>query len=162
VVLATGGRRCRRAAATGSATQLAAGFGHWLRADDPALAPLVLRGDAHALAGSSHPAALTLRAAGKTRVRLEGALLWTHFGVSGPVVLNLSRHWHRAARRRATRCGLSVLPGRPSSRWSGGCSTRPRAAARAGGHRAGRRLPQAVAGAWLAGAGSTASRRWRT
>jgi len=23
-------------------------------------------------------------------------LLWTHFGASGPVVLNASRHWHRA------------------------------------------------------------------
>ena len=29
-------------------------------------------------------------------VRLTGALLWTHFGISGPVALNASRHWFRA------------------------------------------------------------------
>jgi predicted Rossmann fold flavoprotein len=28
-------------------------------------------------------------------VTIRGALLWTHFGASGPVVLNASRHWHR-------------------------------------------------------------------
>jgi predicted Rossmann fold flavoprotein len=39
-----------------------------------------------------------LRSSAGTRVRLEGALLWTHFGISGPVALNLSRHWHSAQR----------------------------------------------------------------
>ena len=33
---------------------------------------------------------------GNLSERLEGSLLWTHFGVSGPVVLNASRHWERA------------------------------------------------------------------
>jgi predicted Rossmann fold flavoprotein len=27
---------------------------------------------------------------------LTGSMLWTHFGVSGPVALNTSRHWERA------------------------------------------------------------------
>jgi predicted Rossmann fold flavoprotein len=63
----------------------------------PALAPLVLEGDRHAgLAGVSHEAALTLRVDGAIATRLEGALLWTHFGISGPVALNMSRHWLRA------------------------------------------------------------------
>jgi predicted Rossmann fold flavoprotein len=44
----------------------------------------------------AHRAALTLRVDGRATTRLEGALLWTHFGVSGPVALNMSRHWHRA------------------------------------------------------------------
>ena len=97
VVLATGGRSLPKSGSDGFGYQLAAAFGHACVATTPALAPLVLRGSAHtALAGVSHPAALTLRASGKALVRLEGALLWTHFGASGPVVLNLSRHWHRA------------------------------------------------------------------
>ena len=33
---------------------------------------------------------------GAVATRLSGALLWTHFGISGPVVLNASRHWARA------------------------------------------------------------------
>ena len=46
----------------------------------------------------SHLAALTLRD-GDTPASLAGSLLWTHFGISGPVALNLSRHWHRARLR---------------------------------------------------------------
>jgi predicted Rossmann fold flavoprotein len=33
---------------------------------------------------------------GTVAIRLTGALLWTHFGISGPVALNASRHWLRA------------------------------------------------------------------
>jgi predicted Rossmann fold flavoprotein len=28
--------------------------------------------------------------------RIEGAMLWTHFGISGPAALDMSRHWLRA------------------------------------------------------------------
>ena len=34
---------------------------------------------------------------GAVQTRLEGSLLWTHVGASGPVAMNASRHWHRAA-----------------------------------------------------------------
>jgi hypothetical protein len=122
----------------------------------PALAPLLLRGSTHAeLAGVSHPAALTLRVAGRTRVRLEGALLWTHFGMSGPVVLNLSRHWHRAAL--AGQPGdvrLSLLPDETfdslERRLIDDAGSRPRAqvATVLGGW-----VPHAVATAWLARVG---------
>ena len=33
---------------------------------------------------------------GRIAIRLTGSLLWTHFGISGPVALNASRHWLRA------------------------------------------------------------------
>jgi predicted Rossmann fold flavoprotein len=39
---------------------------------------------------------LTVRVNDKALIRLTGSLLWTHFGVSGPVALNASRHWARA------------------------------------------------------------------
>jgi predicted flavoprotein YhiN len=39
-------------------------------------------------------------------------MLWTHFGVSGPVVLNASRHWLRArVEGRQVDVLLQVLPG---------------------------------------------------
>jgi predicted Rossmann fold flavoprotein len=118
----------------------------------PALAPLILRGSMHgALTGVSHPAALTLRVAGKTLVRLEGPLLWTHFGASGPVVLNLSRHWHRATLEgRAPEVRLSVLPGDTFESLEGRlldeAGARPRAqiATVLAGW-----VPQAIAAAWL-------------
>jgi hypothetical protein len=97
VVLATGGRSLPKTGSDGFGYELARRLGHGYVETTPALAPLVLDGDRHAsLSGISHPVALTLRAHGRVQVRLEGPLLWTHFGASGPVVLNMSRHWHRA------------------------------------------------------------------
>jgi predicted Rossmann fold flavoprotein len=59
----------------------------------------------------AHPAALTLRA-GSLSKTLVGAMLWTHFGLSGPVALNASRHWLRAKlEQRAPVLMLSVCPG---------------------------------------------------
>ena len=97
VVLATGGRSLPKTGSDGFGYELAKRLGHGYVATTPALAPMVLAEPQYRrLAGVSHRAALILRTDGGVRTRLEGALLWTHFGVSGPVVLNLSRHWHRA------------------------------------------------------------------
>jgi len=97
VVLATGGRSLPKTGSDGFGYELARRLGHGYIETTPALAPLVLDDDRHAaLSGVSHPAAIVLRPSGGKRVTLEGPLLWTHFGASGPVVLNASRHWHRA------------------------------------------------------------------
>jgi hypothetical protein len=46
-------------------------------------------------------------------IRLTGPMLWTHFGVSGPVALNASRHWERARiEGKAVRVTASFYPGR--------------------------------------------------
>jgi predicted Rossmann fold flavoprotein len=101
VVLATGGRSLPKTGSDGFGYTLARELGHGYVETTPALAPLMLGDDGKAgwhmaLSGVSLPARLTLRIDGHAATVLEGALLWTHFGVSGPVVLNLSRHWHRA------------------------------------------------------------------
>src|SRR6185295_17348994 len=44
---------------------------------------------------------------------VRGSLLWTHFGVSGPAALDVSRFWHRHdVAGRPARVSLSLLPGR--------------------------------------------------
>jgi predicted Rossmann fold flavoprotein len=49
---------------------------------------------------------------GAVSVRLTGALLWTHFGVSGPVAMNASRHWLRAQlERRQVSITINLRPG---------------------------------------------------
>jgi predicted Rossmann fold flavoprotein len=64
------------------------------------------------LSGVAHQVALTVRSENEPLVRLEGAMLWTHFGVSGPVVLNASRHWLRArVEGRTAYVVLHLLPG---------------------------------------------------
>ena len=97
VVLATGGLSLPKTGSDGFGYTLACGLGHHLVDTTPALAPLVLDDEWHAsLSGVSHVARLTLKVDGRSICALDGSLLWTHFGASGPVVLNMSRHWHRA------------------------------------------------------------------
>lgn len=46
------------------------------------------------LSGTSVDAELSIKSeTGKVLVRHRGSLLFTHFGLSGPVVLDISRHW---------------------------------------------------------------------
>jgi predicted Rossmann fold flavoprotein len=113
VVIATGGRSLPKTGSDGFGYELARKLGHGYVETTPALAGLVLDGDRHArLAGVAHQVRLDLRAEGALATRLDGALLWTHFGVSGPVALNMSRHWHRARLSgAAVEVVLSVCPG---------------------------------------------------
>ena len=116
VVLATGGRSLPKSGSDGAGFEIARRLGHRIIATTPALVPLVLEageGAMHrALAGVAHDAELTLWADEKIGLRLRGSLLWTHFGISGPVTLNMSRHWLRAVLdgRRAS-LTLSFQPG---------------------------------------------------
>ena len=106
VALCTGGRSLPKTGSDGFGYELAQRFGHHCVATIPALAPLLFEGW-NTLAGVSHPAALTLRVDGRTAVSLTGPFLWTHFGASGPVALNLSRHWHRA-KEEGRQCDVSI------------------------------------------------------
>jgi len=114
VIVATGGRSLPRTGSDGSGYALVRALGHAVTETHPALVPLVLRSDFFhaALRGVSHPAELTTLANGKRIDRRSGSLLWTHFGISGPVVLDASRHWVLArARGDAVVLRMSVFPG---------------------------------------------------
>jgi predicted Rossmann fold flavoprotein len=99
VVLATGGCSLPKTGSDGGGYALARSLGHTIVPPTPALAPLVLGGSSEgrhvALSGVSLDVVLSIWIDGAVSERLGGALLWTHFGVSGPVVLNASRHWER-------------------------------------------------------------------
>jgi predicted Rossmann fold flavoprotein len=115
VIVTTGGRSLPRTGSDGSGYALVRALGHTVTDTHPALVPLVLRrGFFHTdLRGISHDAELTTLANARRIDRRSGSLLWTHFGVSGPVVLDASRHWVLAhARGDATQLRLSVLPGK--------------------------------------------------
>jgi predicted Rossmann fold flavoprotein len=89
-------------------------LGHTIVEPTPALAPLLLaEDDLHReLSGVSQDVELAVWIDGRVDVRLRGALLWTHFGVSGPVALDASRHWHRAqVDRRTVAVTLNFRPG---------------------------------------------------
>ncbi len=99
VVLATGGQALPKSGSDGAGFSIARRLGHTIVPTTPALAPLLLDATdtVHAaVSGVSQEVELTVWIDGAVAVRLTGSLLWTHFGISGPVVLNASRHWLRA------------------------------------------------------------------
>jgi hypothetical protein len=96
VIVATGGRSLPKTGSDGGGYALAESLGHTLTPRIfPGLVPLVLPPGhfVRTLSGLSAPVALEVRAgSGRKRVELRGALLCTHFGLSGPAVLDVSRH----------------------------------------------------------------------
>ncbi len=97
VVLATGGRSLPKTGSDGGGYALAESLGHTIVPTTPGLAPLILDGDFHAaLSGIAQDVELTVSVEGEKPIRISGAMLWTHFGISGPAVLDASRYWHRA------------------------------------------------------------------
>jgi predicted Rossmann fold flavoprotein len=98
VVLATGGQSLPRSGSDGAGYEMARRLGHTIVERSPALAPLVLSEPSihRRLSGVSQDVELAMWADGAIVLRLTGALLWTHFGVSGPVAMNASRHWLQA------------------------------------------------------------------
>ena len=99
VVLATGGQSLPKSGSDGAGFAIARRLGHSIVPTTPALAPLLLAATdtVHAdVSGVSHDVELAVWADGAVAIRLTGSLLWTHFGISGPVALNASRHWLRA------------------------------------------------------------------
>ena len=95
VIMATGGQSLPKSGSDGHGWSMVRQLGHTITPTNPALVPLVLDDSFfhHVLSGISHEAAVTTRVGGRMVDRRVGNLLWTHFGVSGPVVLDASRFW---------------------------------------------------------------------
>ncbi|MGE5361110.1 MAG: NAD(P)/FAD-dependent oxidoreductase [Bacteroidales bacterium] len=140
VVLATGGLSLPKTGSDGTGLEIARRLGHSVVPTTPALVPLALEDRADAmhrdLTGIAHDAELCLWVDGRANLRLRGSLLWTHFGISGPVALDMSRHWLRARLNgQAARLTLSFHPGgtfeHVDDAWSRLASERPKASVQA-------------------------------
>ena len=96
VIVATGGASYPLTGSTGDGYRFAAAAGHTVVPPTPSLVPLVAEGDFCAAAQglSLRNVRLTARdtATGKTVFCDFGELLFTHFGLSGPLVLSASAH----------------------------------------------------------------------
>ena len=96
VILATGGRSVPKTGSDGHGYDIARSLGHTVTPTFPALVPLVIGGEhwIRTLSGTSAEVELSVRSTtGRVIRRERGSLLMTHFGISGPVVLDISRHW---------------------------------------------------------------------
>lgn len=134
VVLATGGRSLPKSGSDGAGLDMAAALGHTIVPTTPALDPLLLSPSdpLHvALSGVSQDVELAVWIDGAIAITLTGAMLWTHFGVSGPVALNASRHWLRARHDgRDVSIAVNFCPGRRfeqvDARWPPLAAAHPR------------------------------------
>ncbi|MDA0802666.1 MAG: aminoacetone oxidase family FAD-binding enzyme [Planctomycetota bacterium] len=100
VIVATGGKALPKSGSDGAGYDFVTGLGHTLREPIiPSLAPLVVNDPAwiRELSGVATRATITLvSSTGKHLKVIEHDLLCTHFGLSGPGAMDMSRHWHMA------------------------------------------------------------------
>ena len=97
LVVATGGLPVPRIGASDWGLRLAARFGHRIVTPEPALVPLTF--DPAQWAPFAELAGLSLQAkvstgVGKHRAQFLEDLLFTHRGLSGPAILQISSYWH--------------------------------------------------------------------
>lgn len=92
LVIASGGLSIPKMGATGFAYDVARQFGHNVIAPRPALVPFVFEGrdksDFASIAGLACPVQ-----ARNDRAAFEEAMLFTHRGLSGPAILQISSYW---------------------------------------------------------------------
>jgi len=116
IVLATGGMALPRSGSDGAGYDIARSLGHTITPRVfPALVPLTLPKDhwITALSGITLPATLEVRSATNKRLKFfTNSTLLTHFGLSGPSVLDISRYYAQTRHEDAgARFVLNWLPG---------------------------------------------------
>ncbi|MBK6802650.1 NAD(P)/FAD-dependent oxidoreductase [Novosphingobium sp.] len=108
LVVATGGPSIPKLGATGYAYDLARRFGLKVVEPRPALVPLTLGGEDVLFRELSGVAAEVVARCGKAAFR--EAALFTHRGLSGPAILQVSSYW-----KRGETVGIDFLPDRATS-----------------------------------------------
>jgi len=108
LVLATGGLSIPKLGATPFAYDIARRFGLKIVEPRPALVPLTLSGDEALFATLSGVATEVIASAGKGSFR--EAALFTHRGLSGPAILQISSYW-----RNGDTVGIDFLPDLPAN-----------------------------------------------
>jgi predicted Rossmann fold flavoprotein len=107
LVVATGGKSIPKIGASGLGYRIAEQFGLPLVPTRPALVPFTFGDSFAGLSGVALPARLS--AGGAT---FDEALLFTHRGLSGPAVLQVSSYWHEGGDIAVALCPDEDIPGR--------------------------------------------------
>ncbi len=142
LVLASGGLSIPKMGATGFAHDVAARFGLPIVPPRPGLVPLIFAGEDLALMQPLAGVALDVRAQAG-RARFDEAALFTHRGMSGPAILQISSYWQAGGA-----ITLDLLPDADAGALLiGRKAARPNAALRTV---LAEMLPQRLAQAWAA------------
>jgi predicted Rossmann fold flavoprotein len=118
IIITVGGQSYPGSGTRGDGYAWAASFGHTIVPPRPALVPLTT--DAQwvcSLSGITIPdVAVQLVAGSQTLDRRRGSLLFTHFGLSGPVILDISRSFTALPEPNGARVLCDFLSGAPAAR----------------------------------------------
>ena len=123
LVIATGGPSIPKLGASGLAYDLARQFGLKVVEPRPALVPLTLGGDEVLFRELSGVSAPVVAKCGKAA--FAEAALFTHRGLSGPAILQVSSYW-----KRGEAVGIDFLPAQPSGWLAKAKRSAPRKAVR--------------------------------
>ena len=112
VILATGGVSYPSTGSTGDGLKLAESAGHNLSATYPALVPLKAKEDwCKSLMGLSlKNVSVSIRDNGKVLYEDFGEMLFTHFGVSGPLILSASSYVNRVLTKKQLQLLIDLKP----------------------------------------------------
>lgn len=112
VVLATGGLSYPTTGSGGDGHRMAEGLGHTLKTCTPALTPMETAEQwCTSLQGLSlKNVTLTMRCGGKQIWSGFGEMLFTHFGISGPLVLSASSYYGKCKDKTAVTAAVDLKP----------------------------------------------------
>lgn len=115
LILSTGGQSYPGSGTTGDGYQFASSLGHTIRTPRPALVPITVAAPwVSELRGVTLPdVAVAMGEPGTRWCRRRGSLLFAHFGLSGPVALDVSRIVSRHAHPETLSLELDLLPDSP-------------------------------------------------
>ncbi len=153
LVVATGGLSIPKIGATDFGYRLARQFGHRIVETRPALVPLTFDPVSWAPFAALSGAALEVKietGAGKTPAAFTEDLLFTHRGLSGPAVLQISSYWAEG-----TPIRVDLAPGRDLKALLGAAKNASR---RQLANELGELIPKRLADAWLAATPELAQR----
>ena len=112
VVTATGGLSYQTTGSTGDGYRMAQMSGHTVKECVPALVPMEIEEDwCRAMQGLSlKNVTLTMTCGKKQIYQGFGEMLFTHFGVSGPLVLSASSYYGRCSKKEKVRLTIDLKP----------------------------------------------------
>jgi predicted Rossmann fold flavoprotein len=112
VIVATGGMSYPKTGSTGDGYRFAMDLGHRVRKPEPSLVPLEIEQVfVHILQGLGlKNVELSAFADGRRFAHLFGEMLFTHFGISGPIVLTMSRDIVKMIEKRKVTLTINFKP----------------------------------------------------
>jgi predicted Rossmann fold flavoprotein len=112
IILATGGLAAPETGSTGEGLSMMASIGHKVEQPDPNLSPLRTNTKwVHALSGTSvDEMVLRFYQNGKMALKKRGRLLFTHFGISGPLVINSAFEVKKLLKKGSVEASVDLFP----------------------------------------------------